>query len=68
MADAATYHKCKHDKAPRKNMTTFVKRIDWLLANNIIPNESQIRWEAIRYLRNASSHPIDQEISLQRKQ
>lgn len=44
-------------------VTTFAKKIQWLIFNAVIKPEEQGRWHAIRQLRNSSSHPIRQQIS-----
>jgi len=61
VADAAILHKCKALGAP-KSKGTFKKRIDWLVDEGTIPKSKLDRWEAVRSLRNAASHPDRQSI------
>ena len=61
VADAAVLHKCKALGVP-KSKRTFKKRIDWLVDEEIIRKSELGRWEAVRSLRNAASHPDRQSI------
>ena len=61
VAEAAVAHKCKALGAP-KSRKTFKKRISWLVDEGVIPSSEFIRWDAIRELRNAASHPERQSI------
>lgn len=64
VADTATFFKCKNEGASKTVMKEFNKRITWLICNKHIKKHEYPRWNAIRLLRNASSHPKDQEITL----
>ena len=61
VAEAAVVHKCKALGVP-KSKGTYKKRVDWLVDEGIIPESELIRWDAIRELRNAASHPDRQSI------
>ena len=61
VADAAVAHKSKALGAP-KSKRTFKERIDWLVDEGIIPRSELNRWDAVRQLRNAASHPDNQSI------
>lgn len=59
--DAAVSAKCNAMRAPSK-VNRFAEKIEWLVQLGVIPPEQQPRWNAIRHLRNAASHPADQSI------
>jgi hypothetical protein len=61
VSEAAVSHKCKALGAP-KSKRKFIEKIEWLINNGIIPSSELIRWDAIRNLRNAASHPERQSI------
>lgn len=61
VAEAAVAHKCKALGTPNSKRT-FKTRIDWLVDEGIIPRSELTRWDAIRQLRNAASHPDRQSI------
>jgi len=61
VAEAAVLHKCKALGAPQSKRT-FKKRIHWLVDEETIPKSELGRWEALRGLRNAASHPDSQSI------
>ncbi len=61
VAEAAIALKCKALEAP-KSEGTLKKRINWLVDKGIVPRSELIRWDAIRKLRNAASHPDRQSI------
>jgi hypothetical protein len=61
VVETAVAHKCKSSGTP-KSSKTFEKRISWLVDKGIIPSSESIRWDAIRKLRNAASHPESQSI------
>ena len=61
VAEAAIAHKCEALEAP-KSRSTFKKRVNWLVDEGVIPRPEFIRWDAIRTLRNAASHPEGQSI------
>lgn len=43
-----------------RSQPSFKHAIDWLIARAVIPAGDQERWDGIRYLRNAASHPEHQ--------
>jgi len=59
--EASASLKCKELTAPPK-VRTFEKKIEWLEEKGAITAEEQPRWNAIRHMRNESSHPKDQSI------
>jgi len=61
VAESAIGHKCKALGAPRSK-DTLKKKIEWLINQGTIPESQLSRWEAIRGLRNAASHPDRQSI------
>lgn len=61
VADSASIHKCKAMKAPRSK-DDFEKRVDYLIDNKVIPEHKKSMWDAIRELRNKTSHPERQSI------
>jgi hypothetical protein len=54
VADAATVHRCQQAGGPSN--ASFRRRVDWLIEERIIPVEKKSRWEAIRELRNETTH------------
>ncbi len=61
VVESAIVHRCKVLGAPRSR-NTFKKKIEWLIDQGNIPKSELNRWEAIRELRNAASHPDRQSI------
>ena len=61
VAESAIGHKCEALGAP-KLKGLFKRRIDWLVDKGTIPGSELNRWETIRELRNAASHPDRQSI------
>ena len=61
VAEAAIVHQCKAMGAPTSK-DTFKRRLNWLVDNGAIPRLELIRWDAVRKLRNAASHPDGQSI------
>ena len=61
VAESAIGHECKALGAPRSKCT-LKKKIEWLIDQGTIPESELSRWEAIRGLRNAASHPDRQSI------
>ncbi|MGA2905660.1 MAG: DUF4145 domain-containing protein, partial [Candidatus Korobacteraceae bacterium] len=59
--EASASTKCKAMNAPRK-INKFEKKVEWLGEKRVISAEQQLRWQAIRKLRNEASHPADQSI------
>ena len=57
--EASASLKCKAMNAPSK-IRTFETKLSWLGENNSITTDQQIRWKAIRHMRNEASHPKDQ--------
>jgi len=55
VADAGATHKCNSEGAT--SVDTFYKRVKWLADHNIIPQADVPHWDALRHLRNYSSHP-----------
>lgn len=60
VAEAAVSEKCALLGAPKK--LSFQDKIKFLLDKNVIPNEEFMVWDAMRQLRNESSHPRQQNI------
>jgi hypothetical protein len=54
VADAATVHRCKQAGGP--SSVSFKRRVEWLIGQGIIPPEKRARWDAIRELRNETTH------------
>lgn len=61
VAESAIVLKCKALGAPRSK-DTLKKKIEWLIDQGNILGTELNRWEAIRSLRNATSHPNSQSI------
>jgi len=61
VVEAAVAIKCKSLGATGK-VDTFQKEIEHLIEKNVIPPQEKEWWDAIRQLRNSSSHPGDQSI------
>lgn len=61
IAEAAANIKCVTLNCP-KSKNTFRKKVDWLLQESILSNESHSKWESILLLRNKFSHPSKQNI------
>lgn len=61
VAESAILHKCKGLGTP-SSKGTLKKKIEWLIGQGIISESELNRWEAIRKLRNAASHPDRQSI------
>lgn len=61
VAESAIAHKCKALGAP-KSKRAFEKRIPWLADKGVILRSEVTRWDALRQLRNATSHPDCQSI------
>jgi hypothetical protein len=63
VADAATYHKCRqHGLSSRKKNPAFYDWLNLLMTHGVIQPQEGRRWDALRELRNLSSHPKDQSI------
>lgn len=45
-----------------RHRPSFEHAIDWLIEREVIPSGDHERWDAVRELRNAASHPERQEI------
>ena len=61
VAESASKYKCKELNAP-KSVSTFEKYIDFLIDKNAINKNEKNRWDAIRLLRNKTSHPVNIQI------
>ncbi len=61
VAESAVHQKCKSLNSP-SSVRSYSRRIDWLVANGVIPREEVPRWHNMRELRNAASHPVHQTI------
>lgn len=59
--EAAVFHKCKSMGGP-KSIKTFHQRVNWLIKNGVIPQQEKEWWDAVRDLRNMTSHPENQMI------
>ncbi len=59
--EASASLKCKEMAAPPKSKT-FEAKIGWLAEGGVIAAEQKLHWQAIRQLRNDSSHPSEQNI------
>lgn len=65
VADAAVLHRYqqaggqpnkKRDPDGEPRWPDLMSRVDWLVANDIIPAEKRARWDSIRDLRNETTH------------
>jgi hypothetical protein len=60
VADAAVLHRYRElgglSHARTEDPPTFGRRLEWLIRNGHIPAALEIRWNAIRGLRNLGSH------------
>jgi hypothetical protein len=45
-----------------KGKPTFKQTVEWLIERQVIPAEDEDRWDAVRQLRNAASHPDRQSV------
>jgi hypothetical protein len=61
VVDAAVAAKCDRDGGPGSS-ASFAARIKWLLDRGVIREQDQVRWDALRNLRNIASHPEMQMI------
>jgi len=61
VAEAAVIRRCQELCAP-KSKKTFKQKIDWLAEKMSIHESELAKWNAIRELRNISSHPDSQSI------
>jgi hypothetical protein len=61
VVEAAIIEKCRRLRIPKK-FDTFEKKIKWLVQQGVIEEQKKGVWDAVRYLRNVSSHPKDQQI------
>jgi hypothetical protein len=59
--EASASLKCK-ELAASTRVGTFEKKIEWLGEKGAITAEQQLRWNAVRHMRNEASHPKDQSI------
>jgi hypothetical protein len=66
VAESAVGHKCRNLGVPAKKLEdmTFQKRLSHLVDEGVIPASDHRRWDALRHLRNLTSHPKDQTILL----
>lgn len=61
VAEAAVSEKCKMLDAPKKTKT-FEKKVKFLFDHQIISEPEYLDWDAVRELRNSTSHPEQQMI------
>lgn len=61
VAEAAVGEKCKQITAS-KSANTFQKRVAYLRKENVLSEEENAQWDALRNLRNIGSHPDQQTI------
>jgi hypothetical protein len=61
VVETAVTLKCRSLSAPA-SVQSFVKKIEFLIANSIIPESERLSWQGIRGLRNIASHPECQSI------
>jgi len=54
VADAATFHRSRQAGGPAN--ASFRRRVEWLIEHGVIPVEKRARWDAIRALRNETTH------------
>ena len=59
--EAAVFHKCKRMGAD-KSIGTFYKKVNLLIEMGVIPQQEKQWWDAVRDLRNITSHPEKQMI------
>lgn len=67
VADAAIAHRYRALGGPLTRggrLPSLARRIRWLIAEGVIPEEMARRWDAIRELRNIGSHPEFQMLHL----
>lgn len=66
VAESAVGQKCRDLGVPAKKLEdmTFQKRLSHLVDEGVIPAPDHRRWDALRHLRNLTSHPKDQTILL----
>ncbi|MGI8483866.1 MAG: DUF4145 domain-containing protein [Thermomicrobiales bacterium] len=64
VAEAAVGHKCQDlgVSATKLKSLTFQKQLEYLVKQGTISTTDERRWDALRHLRNLSSHPEDQTI------
>jgi hypothetical protein len=61
VAEAAINHRC--EAAPKSiKKGTFSKKLNWLGTLGLLPYSRIAKWDALRQLRNAASHPQRQQI------
>ena len=61
VGEAAVDHRCQ--SAPKAIIKgSFSQRLKWLASKDLIPVNQLSKWEALRDLRNAASHPQRQQI------
>jgi hypothetical protein len=51
-----------HELNGPQRKPSFAKTIEWLIEREVIPAEDEGRWDAVRQLRNAASHPDRQSV------
>jgi len=61
VAEAAVTSKCELMDPP-KSKKSFINKLKWLLEKGVIPDSDFAKWDALRHLRNAASHPKHQLI------
>lgn len=61
VCEAAVAHRCRSTGAPA-SVRTFQDGIRWLSQLALIPENRRLRWNAVRDLRNMTSHPKSQSI------
>jgi hypothetical protein len=61
VVEAAATTRYQQLKGP-KGKPSFKQTIEWLIERQVIPAEDEERWDAVRQLRNAASHPDRQSV------
>ena len=59
--EAALRHKCDQLKAP-EGVNSFERMVDWLRKNDVFSEQRYLQWNAVRELRNSTTHAIQQNI------
>lgn len=67
VAEAAVFHRCRslnyqEQQKPGKRRDPLNMKLDWLVKQGVLSREERQQWDAIRELRNFSSHVTEQMI------
>lgn len=65
IAEAAVFHRCRllgyeEQEKPGKRRDRFNTKLDWLVKQGVLSKEQRLQWDAIRELRNFTSHGDEQ--------